>query len=258
MRWISRMDSLAGFTSPALPRLRGGGAARPAARHRPRSRAGVREFSDYWEVVRAQYAAFETDMRAPASEVYLHEMPGGQFTNLREQARGLGLAERWHEVASAYAEVNRMFGDIVKVTPTSKVVGDMALVMVSGGLTRADVEDPRTRDRVPGIGGRALSRELGRMPGGFPKPLARKILKGEKPIEGRPGAALAPVDLAAERARAEAATGWSLSEEELYSWLLYPKVFQDYAEHREKYGSGVGAGRPRCSSTAWRRGARSR
>ena len=229
------MDSLAGFTSqPCL------GSVVEALRDQPRDTGldpgRVREFSDYWEVVRAQYAAFETDMRAPASEVYLHEMPGGQFTNLREQARGLGLAERWHEVASAYAEVNRMFGDIVKVTPTSKVVGDMALVMVSGGLTRADVEDPEREIAFPESVIGLFRGELGRMPGGFPKPLARKILKGEKPIEGRPGAALAPVDLAAERARAEAATGWSLSEEELYSWLLYPKVFQDYAEHREKYG----------------------
>ena len=135
------MDSLSGFTSqPCL------GSVVEALRGQPRDTgldpAHVREISDYWEVVRAEYAAFETDMRAPASEVYLHEMPGGQFTNLREQARALGLAERWHEVAEAYAEINRMFGDIVKVTPTSKVVGDMALVMVSGGLTRADVEDP--------------------------------------------------------------------------------------------------------------------
>ena len=229
------MDSLSGFTSqPCL------GSIVEALRGQPRDTgldpARIREISDYWEVVRAQYAAFETDMRAPASEVYLHEMPGGQFTNLREQTRSLGLAERWHEVATAYAEVNRMFGDIVKVTPTSKVVGDLALVMVSGGLTRADVEDPDREIAFPESVVGLFRGELGRMPGGFPEPLARKILKGEKPIEGRPGAALPPADLAAERARAEAATGWSLSEEELYSYLLYPKVFVDYAERREKYG----------------------
>ena len=229
------MDSLSGFTSqPCL------GSVVEALRGRPRDTgldpARVRELSDYWEAVRAQYAAFETDMRAPASEVYLHEMPGGQFTNFREQARALGLAERWHEVANAYAEVNRMFGDIVKVTPTSKVVGDLALVMVSGGLTRADVEDPDRDIAFPESVVGLFRGELGRMPGGFPEPLARKILKGEKPIEGRPGAALPPADLAVERARAEAATGWSLSEEELYSYLLYPKVFVDYAERREKYG----------------------
>ena len=229
------MDSLSGFTSqPCL------GSVVEALRGRPRDTgldpARVREISDYWEAVRAQYAAFETDMRAPASEVYLHEMPGGQFTNLREQARSLGLAERWHEVASAYAEVNRMFGDIVKVTPTSKVVGDMALVMVSGGLTRADVEDPDRDIAFPESVVGLFRGELGRMPGGFPEPLARKILKGTKPIEGRPGALLPAADLEAERARAEAATGWSITDEELWSWLLYPRVFADYAERRGKYG----------------------
>ena len=229
------MDSLSGFTSqPCL------GSVVEALRGQPRDTgldpAHVRKISDYWEVVRAEYAAFETDMRAPASEVYLHEMPGGQFTNLREQARALGLAERWHEVAEAYAEVNRMFGDIVKVTPTSKVVGDMALVMVSGGLTRADVEDPDREIAFPDSVVGLFRGELGRMPGGFPEPLASKILKGEKPIEGRPGAILPPADLAAERARAEEETGWSLSDEDVYSWLFYPKVFADYAARHDLYG----------------------
>ena len=229
------MDSLSGFTSqPCLgsvvEALRGQG------RDTGLDTARIREISDYWEEVRTHYAAFETDMRAPASEVYLHEMPGGQFTNLREQARALGLAERWHEVASAYAEVNRMFGDIVKVTPTSKVVGDLALVMVSGGLTRADIEDHDRDIAFPESVVGLFRGDLGQMPGGFPEPLARKVLKGVKPLAGRPGALLPPADLEAERARAEAATGWSLSEEELYSCLLYPKVFLDYAEHRRRYG----------------------
>ena len=229
------MDSLSGFTSqPCL------GSVVEALRGQPRDTgldpAYVREISDYWEVVRAEYAAFETDMRAPASEVYLHEMPGGQFTNLREQARGLGLAERWHEVAEAYAEVNRMFGDIVKVTPTSKVVGDLALVMVSGGLSRADVEDADREIAFPESVVGLFRGELGRMPGGFPEPLASKILKGEAPIEGRPGAVLPPADLEAERARAEEETGWSLSDEDVYSWLFYPKVFADYAARHDLYG----------------------
>ena len=229
------MDSLSGFTSqPCLgsvvEALSGQG------RDTGLDPAYVREVSDYWEVVRAEYAAFETDMRAPASEVYLHEMPGGQFTNLREQARALGLAERWHEVAEAYAEVNRMFGDIVKVTPTSKVVGDMALVMVSGGLTRADVEDPEREIAFPDSVVGMFRGELGRMPGGFPEPLASKILKGETPIEGRPGAVLPPADLAAERARAADETGWTLSEGDVYSWLFYPKVFADYAARNDLYG----------------------
>ena len=187
-----------GIHLAAVSRL-GGGGAPGQPRDTGLDPARIREISDYWEVVRAQYAAFETDMRAPASEVYLHEMPGGQFTNLREQARSLGLAERWHEVATTYAEVNRMFGDIVKVTPTSKVVGDLALVMVSGGLTRADVEDPDRDIAFPESVVGLFRGDLGAMPGGFPQPLASKILKGVKPIEGRPGAALPPADLAAER-----------------------------------------------------------
>ncbi|MBT3535851.1 MAG: pyruvate carboxylase, partial [Rhodospirillaceae bacterium] len=135
------MDSLSGLTSqPNLGSV--AGALRGGARDTGLEASQIRAFSDYWEGVRAQYAAFESDLRFGASEVYLHEMPGGQFTNLKEQARSLGLEERWHEVARAYADVNQMLGDIVKVTPSSKMVGDMALLMVSAGLSRADVEDP--------------------------------------------------------------------------------------------------------------------
>ncbi len=135
------MDSFSGLTSQ--PNL---GSIVEAMRHGERETgldpATIRQFSDYWEAVRREYRAFESDLRFGASEVYLHEMPGGQFTNLKEQARSLGLEERWHEVAKTYHDVNQMFGDIVKVTPSSKVVGDMALAMVSAGLTREDIEDP--------------------------------------------------------------------------------------------------------------------
>ena len=229
------MDSMSGFTSqPCL------GSVVEALRRQPRDTGldpgSIREISDYWEAVRARYAAFEADMRAPASEVYLHEMPGGQFSNLREQARALGLADRWHEVASTYAEVNRMFGDIVKVTPTSKVVGDLALVMVSSGLSRADVEDPDREVAFPNSVVGLFRGELGEMPGGFPAALSAKILKGKAPIKGRPGALLPPADLEAARTKAEAATGWTLAEAELYSYLLYPKVFVDRAERRKKFG----------------------
>jgi pyruvate carboxylase len=105
----------------------------------------IRKISFYWEAVRNQYAAFESDLKGPASEVYLHEMPGGQFTNLKEQARSLGLETRWHEVAQAYADANQMFGDIVKVTPSSKVVGDMALMMVSQDHERRRCRESLTR-----------------------------------------------------------------------------------------------------------------
>ena len=109
----------------------------------------LREISDYWGQVRAQYAAFESGLSSPASEVYLHEMPGGQFTNLKAQARSMGMEEKWHDIAETYADVNQMFGDIVKVTPSSKVVGDMALMMVAQNLSRDDVENPKTDVAFP-------------------------------------------------------------------------------------------------------------
>ncbi len=135
------IDAMSGQTSqPCL------GSVVEALRHTERDTGldpeAIRRISFYWEAVRTQYAAFESDLRAGASEVYLHEMPGGQFTNLKEQARSLGLDSRWHEVAQAYSDANRLFGDIVKVTPSSKVVGDMALMMVAQGLAIADVLDP--------------------------------------------------------------------------------------------------------------------
>src|SRR5690606_6783070 len=151
--------------------------------------------------------AFESDLRSGASEVYLHEMPGGQFTNLKEQARSLGLESRWHEVAQTYADVNQMFGDIVKVTPSSKVVGDMALAMVSSGLTRSDVENPDKEIAFPDSVVGFFAGDLGQPPGGFPQKLQQKVLKGRTPLTERPGKGLAPADLEAEREKAEEATG---------------------------------------------------
>jgi pyruvate carboxylase len=196
----------------------------------------IRRISFYWEAVRNQYAAFESDLKGPASEVYLHEMPGGQFTNLKEQARSLGLETRWHEVAKAYQDVNRMFGDIVKVTPSSKVVGDMALMMVSQDLTVADVEDPVRDIAFPDSVVAMLRGDLGQPPGGWPKALQKKVLKGAEPIAVRPGSLLADADLAAKRAEAEEQAGRRLSEFEFASWLMYPKVFSDFAAAIAEYG----------------------
>ncbi|WP_449042597.1 pyruvate carboxylase [Paracoccus sp. (in: a-proteobacteria)] len=198
--------------------------------------AAIREISNYWERVRDLYCAFEAGSRAPASEVYLHEMPGGQFTNLKAQARSLGLEERWHEIAQAYADVNAMFGDIVKVTPSSKVVGDMALMMVAQGLTRAQVEDPAVEVAFPDSVVDMMRGNLGQPPGGWPPALQRKVLKGEAPIATRPGALMPPVDLAAARAELEAALERPVDDEDLNGWLMYPKVFTDYAERHRIYG----------------------
>jgi pyruvate carboxylase len=230
------MDAFSGGTSqPCL------GSIVEALRHTDRDTgldiAAIREISDYWEAVRLQYRAFEAGLQAPASEVYLHEMPGGQFTNLKAQARSLGLEERWHEIAHAYADANQMFGDIVKVTPSSKVVGDMALMMVSQGLTRAEVEDPEVELSFPDSVVDMMRGNLGQPPGGFPDAIVAKVLKGERPDTERPGRHLPPVDLEATRAQLiEDLEGFRVDDEDLNGYLMYPKVFLDYMGRHRLYG----------------------
>jgi len=186
--------------------------------------------------VRRYYAPFEADIRAGTSDVYRHEMPGGQYTNLREQARAMGLDTRWPEVAQAYADVNRLFGDIVKVTPSSKVVGDLALFMVANGLTPAEVADPDKEISFPESVVAMFRGEMGYPADGFPPALQKKILRGKAPIEGRVGAHLPDVDLEAARATAEKAAGRHLGDNDLASYLMYPKVFAEFAQHQSHYG----------------------
>ncbi|RUS59932.1 pyruvate carboxylase [Pseudorhodobacter sp. E13] len=237
------MDALSGNTSQATL-----GTIVEALRHTDRDTGldigAIREISNYWEGVRAHYAAFESGLQAPASEVYLHEMPGGQFTNLKAQARSLGLEERWHEVAQTYADVNQMFGDIVKVTPSSKVVGDMALMMVAQGLNRAQVEDPAVEVVFPDSVIDMLKGNLGQPHGGWPEGILKKVLKGEAPNSDRPGAHLPPVDLEAVRAKlaadlaadAEEPDDEAVDDEDLNGYLMYPKVFMDYRSRHRTYG----------------------
>jgi len=237
------MDAFSGGTSqPCL------GSIVEALRHTDRDTgldiADIRRISNYWEQVRAHYAAFESGLPAPASEVYLHEMPGGQFTNLKAQARSLGLEERWHEVAQAYADANQMFGDIVKVTPSSKVVGDMALMMVAQNLSRAQVEDPAMDVAFPESVVDMLRGNLGQPHGGWPEKITRKVLKGEVPMITRPGAAMPPVDLDAVRRKLaadllvgqEEADDETVDDEDLNGYLMYPKVFMDYRARHRMYG----------------------
>jgi pyruvate carboxylase len=230
------IDALSGLTSQ--PNL---GSIVEALRFGPRD-AGLdpdklRVISAYWEQVRRGYVAFESDIRAGASEVYVHGMPGGQYTNLREQSRSLGLDEtRWPEVAHAYAQVNEMFGDIIKVTPTSKVVGDMAITMVTSGLTREAVLDPDVDIAFPDSVVHLFRGDLGQPIGGFPPGLQKKILGDVIPVTARPGELLPPADLHAQRAAAEAKVGRTISEFELASYLMYPKVFVDYAADRAAFG----------------------
>ncbi len=230
------MDSMSGLTSQ--PNL---GSIVEALRHGERDTGldpeHVRQVSNYWEQVRRNYAAFESDIRSGASEVYLHGMPGGQYTNLREQARSLGIEDaRWHEVARAYADVNDMFGDIVKVTPTSKVVGDMAIMMVTSGIGRAQVEDPATEIAFPESVVQLMRGDIGQPLGGFPPALQRKVLQGAAPLTTRPGEVLPPVDLEATRTELAARVGHVVTDAQLAASLMYPRVFLDYARDRAAYG----------------------
>ncbi|MDF7667110.1 pyruvate carboxylase [Orbaceae bacterium ESL0727] len=231
------MDALSGSTSQ--PNL---GSIVAALEHTPRDPGLKRDhlltLSNYWEEVRAIYKPFDVHITG-TSDVYNHEMPGGQYTNLREQARSMGLAERWPEVAKAYEDVNKLLGDIVKVTPTSKVVGDLAIYMVVNNLSIEDVANPDYEIDFPASVVSMMKGELGFPPDGFPPAIQARILKGEKPLPGRAGAFIPPVDL--ERTRAELARklhkkAVDTSDNELASYLIYPKVFLDFKEQIEKLG----------------------
>jgi pyruvate carboxylase len=212
-----------------------------ALQHAPRDTGldlgALNEFSDYWEQVRTAYAPFDTSPRAGSAEVYLHEMPGGQYTNLKEQAAGMGLASRWPEIARTYAEVNELFGDIVKVTPSSKVVGDMTMFLVTRGIKPADVlnlEPGATPFPESVID--MLQGGLGRPAGGWPKKLQHIVLGKRKPIKGRPGASLPPANLKKVRADLAAKLKREASDDDLYSHFMYPEVFAEFARFTREYG----------------------
>jgi pyruvate carboxylase len=210
-----------------------------ALRFRPRSPHqdddALQDVADYWSSVRRLYAPFETGQLAPTADVYLNEMPGGQYTNLYHQAQALGLESRWREVCRMYAEVNRMFGDIIKVTPTSKVVGDMALFMVGNNLTPDDVLHGTRELSFPESVVEFFEGRLGEPPGGFPEELQKRVLRGRQPLRGRPGASLPPIDFAAARITLEQQINRVATDRELLSYLLYPRVFPELAAHQAKY-----------------------
>ena len=223
------MASMSGVTSqPSMYALT------EALRFQPRDtgldREAMRAADAYWQAVRGLYSPFETGQLAPAGDVYQNEMPGGQYTNLYAQAAGLGLADRWREVCRKYAEVNRMFGDVVKVTPSSKVVGDMALFMVGNNLTPADVVDGPGELAFPESVVEFFEGRLGEPPGGFPEKLQKRVLRGRQPIRGRPGAALPPADFNAAKADLQKRIGRPVNDREVVTQLLYPRVFPEYAE----------------------------
>jgi pyruvate carboxylase len=232
------LDAMSGLTSQ--PNLSSMAAALAHSERDPGlSQDALHAASTYFEGVRRFYAPFESDIRSGTADVYRHEMPGGQYTNLREQARGMGLEHRWTEVSKAYADVNQLFGDIVKVTPTSKVVGDMAIMMVANDLTPAQVGDPAHDTAFPESVVSLFKGELGFPPDGFPADLSRKVLKTEPPVAYRPGDQLPAVDLEAFRTKAAAEAGMSieqLDDQQLASALMYPKVAREFHQHIVQHG----------------------
>ncbi|MGL6072752.1 MAG: pyruvate carboxylase [Fimbriiglobus sp.] len=195
----------------------------------------LQQTARYWEQVRTYYSPFEAGMNATSADVYLHEMPGGQATNLMQQAKSLGLGDRWPEVCVMYAEVNRMFGDIVKVTPTSKVVGDMALFMLSNNLTPLDVMNPDREIACPESVIEFFEGKLGQPPGGFPKILQDRILRGKPALTERAGASMKPADMNAASEKLLPLLKRLPTPREVSSYLLYPKVFEDFARHEQMY-----------------------
>ncbi|MBX7074212.1 MAG: pyruvate carboxylase [Pirellulales bacterium] len=197
--------------------------------------AALQNIANYWEVVREYYTPFEAGQKASTAEVYRHEMPGGQSTNLLQQAQALGLGARWHDICRVYADVNQLFGDIVKVTPSSKAVGDMALFLVVNELTIADVMDSTREFAFPESVVDLLIGRMGQPPGGFPPAVQQRVLRGQKPLTGRPGESLVPADF--DKARAELAErmGREPNQRELVSYLMFPKVFLEFVAHQEQY-----------------------
>jgi pyruvate carboxylase len=196
---------------------------------------GLQQLSDYWEGVREFYAPFESGLKSGTAEVYHHEIPGGQYSNYKPQVAGLGLLDRWEECKEMYHRVNLLFGDVIKVTPSSKVVGDMAMFLVKNDLQPEDVfqkgRDLAFPESVVGM----LKGNLGQPHGGWPRELQQVVLKGEEPITHRPGELLEPADFAGERKKAEAKVGHPVDDKGLASYLLYPAVFTEFDQHRQEY-----------------------
>ena len=192
--------------------------------------------AEYWRATREFYAPFESQVLPATADLYLHEMPGGQYTNLFQQARALGLADRWAEVCRVYAGVNQLFGDIVKVTPTSKAVGDMALFMVANELTNDDVLNADRDIAFPASVIDLIGGGMGQPPGGFPEDVKRRVLLGKEEFTGRPGQTLPPADFDAARVQVKNVVQRDPLDREVVSWLLYERVFEDFAKHQLEYG----------------------
>ena len=196
----------------------------------------VQQLNHYWEDVRAFYTPFGNGVNAPQTEVYQHEMPGGQYSNLQQQAKAVGLGERWDEIKKMYERVNYLFGDIVKVTPSSKVVGDMALFMVQNNLTEEDIEERGSELNFPESVISFFQGDLGQPTGGFPKKLKETILNGRPSIEVRPGSLAEPADFAKIKEELSQKIDREPTDKEVISYIMYPQVFLDYMKMYNAYG----------------------
>ena len=211
-----------------------------ALRNAPRSTGldvdALNKLSIYWEAVRQFYSPFDTSPPFGSAEVYQHQMPGGQYTNLREQAAALGLGKRWPDVVSTYQTCNRLLGDIVKVTPSSKSVGDLAIFLITKGVKPEDLVNLPEETGFPQSVIDLLSGNLGQPKGGWPKDVQKVILGGQKPMRGRPGASAPKMDLRKEKAALVRKFGKQCSDDDLFSSVMYPKVYTDFQDFKKKYG----------------------
>ncbi|MBE9910791.1 pyruvate carboxylase [Enterococcus mundtii] len=196
----------------------------------------AQQLNHYWEDVRMYYKPFENGLNAPETEVYMHEMPGGQYSNLQQQAKAVGLGHRWDDIKKMYHTVNLMFGDIVKVTPSSKVVGDMALFMVQNELSEEDIYEKGDTLSFPESVVTFFQGELGQPVGGFPEKLQKIILKGRPAITERPGLFAETVDFEKVKAELAKKIGYEPKQEEVLSYLMYPQVFLDYQTAYNQFG----------------------
>ncbi len=228
------LSSLSGLT--AQPNLNALVATLEGSERDPQvNAAGLQKLANYWETVRDYYAPFESGLKSGTAEVYHHEIPGGQYSNYKPQVAGLGLLERWDECKEMYHKVNMMFGDIVKVTPSSKVVGDMAMFLVKNNLQPEDVyttkEDLAFPESVVGM----FKGMLGQPYQGWPEELQKIILKGQQPITCRPGELLEPADFEEERVNLEEKLGHRIDDKSLISAILYPNVYPEFDKYRQEY-----------------------
>lgn len=228
------LSSLSGLTSQ--PSLNAIAAALEGSERDPQVNIrGLQRLANYWETVRDYYAPFESGLKGGTAEVYDLEIPGGQYSNFKPQVAGMGLIDRWEECKEMYRKVNHLFGDIIKVTPTSKVVGDMTMFLVKNNLQPEDIfssnEDLAFPESVVGM----FKGMLGQPHLGWPEDLQRIILKGEQPISCRPGELLPPIDFELERQKLEEKLGHPMDDKALLSAILYPNVYPEFYEHRRKY-----------------------